>query len=246
MNTFSISEALAFGWETFKKNVSFLIVLVIIMAAANFGVGIVLGLLGDSAPAVILSNVLTYVVTILVSIGATKIFIDLVDGKNPSYNDLYRQYPLIVNYFIAEVIMGLAILAGLILLIIPGIYLAVKLSFASYLVVDKKLGPIDALKQSYEITKGNWWNIVFLGVVSGLITLAGALALLVGLFVAIPVTMLAYAYAYRKLSGSIAAAAAPVAAAPITPAPVAAVPEPTQTPEPAPATPTPESTPTTI
>ena len=216
MNTFSISEALAFGWETFKKNVFFLIILVLIMAVANFGVSMVLGVLGDSAPAVILSNIVSYVITVLVSLGATKIFIDLVDGKKPSYESLYNQFPLIINFFITQVLAGLAIFAGLLLLIIPGIYLAVKLSFASYLVIDKKLGPIDALKQSYEITKGNWWNIVFLGVVSGLITLAGALALLVGLFVAVPVVMLAYAYTYRKLSGGMGVT--PAESAPVAPA----------------------------
>ncbi len=275
MNTFSISEALAFGWETFKKNVGFFIILVVILGIFQFGVSFLVswltgetnvyvnvgstqyqqtkeGVFAGNPAIVTLLNVISTIISLLISIGMMKIFLDFVDGKKGDLKDLYQQYPLALKYIGASILEGLIVLAGFLFFIIPGIYLAVKLSMTTYVVVDKKAGPIDAIKSSYEITKGNWWNLVFLGVVSGLIAIAGALALLVGLFVAIPVIMIAYAFAYRKLSGSIVAPA-PVAAAPVAPAPVAAVPEPTQTPEPAPepapelapAAPTPESTPTT-
>ncbi len=220
MNKFSISEALSFGWETFKKNVSFFIGLVVVLALANVVVGWVLGLLGDSFVAVAINQVVSTGVSVLVSIGAIKITLDIIDGKKGDFKDLYQQYPLFLKMLGTSILEFLIVLAGFILLIVPGIYLSIKLSFASYAVVDKKLGPIDAIKASYDMTKGNWWNLAFLGLVSGLIVIAGALALLVGLFVAIPVVLIAYAYVYRKLSSGIASAT-PVAA---TPEPVPAVP----------------------
>ena len=40
----------------------------------------------------------------------------------------------------------LAVMLGYALLIVPGIILALGLSFAQFYVVDQKMGPIDALK----------------------------------------------------------------------------------------------------
>lgn len=220
MNTFSISEALSFGWDTFKKNVSFFIMLVLALFLANIVVSFVFGtIFGEDSVAGFIGQVISIILSMLVSIGAMKITLDFVDGKKGDLKDLYLQYPLALKYIGVSILQGLIVLAGFILLIIPGIYLSVKLSFASYVVVDKKAGPVDAIKASYNMTKGNWWNLAFLGIVSVLITIAGALALLVGLFVAIPVVMLAYAYVYRKLSGGMGVVPAPVA--PVVPEPVA-------------------------
>lgn len=229
MNSFSISEVLSFGWETFKKNVSFFIILVVIIFGVQFVVSIFTASFDDSSLGKFVVYVLGAVVSLVVSVGITKITLDFVDGKKGDFKDLYQQYPLLLNYIGASILGGLIVLVGFILFIVPGIYLSVKLCFTSYAVVDKKLGPVEALKASYNMTKGNWWNLALLGIVSVLIVIAGALALLVGLFVAIPVVMLAFAYAYRKLSsdmGSAAAPAAPEPAVPVsTPEPTPAVPQ---------------------
>ena len=182
--------------------------MVVILAVANVGVGWVLGFLGTSLMALLINNIVSFTVSLLISMGTMKITLDFVDGKKGDYKDLYQQYPLLLKYIGASLLEGLIVVVGFIFLIIPGIYLAVKLNFASYAVIDKKVGPVEALKSSYEITNGNWWNLFLLGVVSVLITLAGALALLVGLFVAIPVVMLAYAYVYRKLASGVSSAPA--------------------------------------
>lgn len=77
--------------------------------------------------------------------------------------------------------------------------MTIKLQFYSYFIVDKNAGPIEALKKSWAITRGVKWDLFLFGLLLGLITLAGLLALVVGLFVAIPVGLLANTYVYRKL-----------------------------------------------
>lgn len=225
MNTFSISEALAFGWETFKKNVSFFVIVLVVLAVVQ-GVGAYISLFFKEEPMLgLVLNLVFVFASMIVSLGVMRMTLDLVDGKKPNFNDFYQQYPLLLKYIGTGIIQGLIVFAGFLLLIIPGIYLSVKLGFSSYVVVDKKVGPFDAIKSSYEMTKGNWWNIAFLGLVSFFICLAGVLALLVGLFVAIPVTTLAYAYVYRKLSGGAGAQTEPVPAEPVPAIPTSA-PEP--------------------
>ena len=94
----------------------------------------------------------------------------------------------------------LVVLGGLILLIIPGIIWAVRFSFSFYIVVDTKVGPVIAMKESYAITKGKFWKLLLFWIVVGLVNLLGLICLGVGLFVSVPVTTLASVYVYRWLS----------------------------------------------
>ena len=87
-------------------------------------------------------------------------------------------------------------LAGL----VPGIIIAMGLAFVPYLVVERGLGPIDAIKESWRITKGHKWQLFLLVLALLGINLLGLLALVVGIFVAIPVTMIAFVHAYRTLA----------------------------------------------
>ena len=102
-------------------------------------------------------------------------------------------------YIITNVIRQIIIIVGLILFIIPGIIFAIKLQFVDYLIVDKKMG-IDSLSKSWNMTKGVKWNLFLLWILIALINIAGALLLLVGLFITVPLSVVATAYVYRKLS----------------------------------------------
>lgn len=80
------------------------------------------------------------------------------------------------------------------------IYVSIRLMFAKYIVLDGATGVVAAIKQSWNLTSGNIWTIVKLGLLSLLVALLGTIALLVGLLVAVPVVALAYAYLYVELS----------------------------------------------
>jgi uncharacterized membrane protein len=86
-----------------------------------------------------------------------------------------------------------------ILLVIPGIIWSIRFHFFSYLIVDKGVSPIEALKKSSKITKGTKWDLFLFGILLVFINILGALALLVSLFVTMPATMVANAFVYRKL-----------------------------------------------
>jgi hypothetical protein len=66
-----------------------------------------------------------------------------------------RLLPLLVAYLLVVIIVGL----GLVALIIPGIWLAVKLSMAFPAVVFERTGPFSAIGRSWALTKGNWWRV---------------------------------------------------------------------------------------
>ena len=71
--------------------------------------------------------------------------------------------------------------------------------FFKYLIIDKGLGPIEALKESRRITTGQRWQLLLFVLILALLNILGALALFIGLFVTMPVTMIAMAHVYRGL-----------------------------------------------
>ncbi len=200
---FSKGEAIRFGWDTAKSNLGFFIPFLIAFFALlvipykfivlpAMEINIFLGFILFAAD---------FALTIVISMGLVKIALRFCDNENEKgrFSDLFSQWRLFFKYLFAIILFNLIFLAGFLLLIIPGIYLAIKFWFFDYFIIDKGLGPIKALKRSSAITNGHKWNLfVFLLMLFG-INLLGSLALVIGLFITIPITLLAVAFVYRKL-----------------------------------------------
>jgi len=123
-----------------------------------------------------------------------------LDWKKASFEDLYSHYNLVLNYAVASILYGLIVLAGYILLIVPGIVWTIKYQFYSYFVVDKGMGPLEAIKASGRATQGHKMHLFGFSWVALGVMILGLIAVFVGLLVAVPVVMLATAYIYRRLS----------------------------------------------
>src|SRR5690606_22812567 len=74
---------------------------------------------------------------------------------------------------------------AMIALIVPGIIVACRLTFVSYLVMDKGLDPIAAVETSWRMTRGHGWRIFALGFTSFFIFIFGLLLFIVGVFPAL-------------------------------------------------------------
>ena len=94
------------------------------------------------------------------------------------------------------------------MLLIPGIYWAIKFQFFGYSVVDQGSDPILAMRRSARITKTVKWKLLWFGILLALINTLGIICLIVGLFATIPTTIVAYAFVYRKLLGQTESAKA--------------------------------------
>jgi uncharacterized membrane protein len=106
-----------------------------------------------------------------------------------------------------SILATLATIIGFVLLIVPGIIAMLLFMFSTFIVIDQGLSPIEALKESMRITAGNRLPLLGLLGLLLLILFAGMLALGVGLLVAMPISTLAFAHAYRVLSGRAGQAA---------------------------------------
>jgi uncharacterized membrane protein len=212
MNTFSVKEAIKHGWNTFKSRPWLFVQAGIFLFLLNFGMNLVQTLLeetgkmnGDVAALIfgLASMVLGIGVSFLISMGETAFFLRAHDKpESVSLKDLWHPHPY-WKFLGTSLLAGLMILGGLILLIVPGIIVGLMVTFVGYIVIEEKLGPIDAIKRSMALTKGSRWKLFQLSLALLLLNILGLLALLVGLFVTIPVSFIAMVHAYRALKGEV-------------------------------------------
>jgi hypothetical protein len=81
----------------------------------------------------------------------------------------------------AVVVYSLAVAAGLLALVVPGVWLAVRWYFCAQAAVVDGLGPADALRRSAQVVEGRWWRtfgvLLAFGLVVGAVgAVGGALA----------------------------------------------------------------------
>jgi uncharacterized membrane protein len=216
---FSRDQALSFGWQTMKANLVFFIVLLLILGFINVIPNMATQLAQRSGssghPNLALmgfAGILQLAFALLgmiMQIGVMKICLKFIDGGKPDYMELFSHYRYFLFFLVGSILYGLIVFGGFLLLIVPGIIWSIKYGFTIYLIIDREMNPIDAIKKSAVMTDGVKGQLFVFYIILALINLAGALCLLVGLFVTIPTSMVAMAYVYRQLLASAEPAPAP-------------------------------------
>ena len=115
--------------------------------------------------------------------GGSMIFVQAVRKTKPDFEYLIKGF--MENYLhiiLANLLVFALVVLGLFALIIPGIIIGCRLAFVSYIIMDKKLDPIEAVELSWKLTKGHGWQIFFMGFVSIFIVIFGLCMLIVGIF----------------------------------------------------------------
>jgi len=198
MKAFSIQEALLAGWTAFKGRAVFFIVLLSLVGVLSVAPQMVIQQIQINWLALSLGFVLLIFEYFLYA-GLLKIILSVTDGRETRIGDLFSAGDVFVSYLLGSILFGLIMAVGILLLIVPGLIFSVMFLFYGFFIVDKHMGPVEALKASAAITKGVRWQLFGFILILSLLNVAGALLLVVGLFVTVPVSWVAIAFVYRKL-----------------------------------------------
>jgi hypothetical protein len=132
-------------------------------------------------------------------VGLHVIALKNVDGAIPRVSDLFGSLSLGPAYLLALGIYCAAVSVGLVLLIVPGIYLAIRYCLFAQIITDKSAGALPALREAAVLARGNWWPLAALFFIAFLLNVIGAAILGIGLTISFPVSLLAIAGFYRSL-----------------------------------------------
>jgi len=148
----------------------------------------------------LLAMLYTFLVKPVFEYGGNFIFVQAVRKVKPDFEYLIKGF--MENYLhiiLANLLVFALVVLGLFALIVPGIIIGCRLAFVSYIIMDKKLDPIEAVELSWKMTRGHGWQIFLLGFVSIFIVILGFCMLIVGIFPAIMWICSSFAALYESV-----------------------------------------------
>jgi len=200
----SSSEAVSFGWERVKADPATVIGAIFIAMLVGAVPGIICNVAAQAVGEPAIANVgtiLNFISGAFMAGGIITFALKVARGQPYSFGDVFGGAPFFLRILACELVLYLGVLLGMVLLIVPGIILSLGWSLAITALVDKNLGPIEALKESWRLTTGHKGDIFLLGLLLLLVTIAGVCACGVGLLVTYPIMYIAITYVYLRLSG---------------------------------------------
>ena len=179
---FMISEVFGTSWKYTKSQIWVLVGLFI----GYFILSSIISLFGMPAQGSMVGKIIVNLISAVISsafmLGYIKNLFQTMDGEEPQFSAYGQQSRKIFTYLIASIIMGIAVAIGIFLLIVPGIYLAIR------------------LQKSWDLTKGQGMPLFLLLLAMIGTAIVGCILFFVGLFVAVPLIYMMQCYTFRKLN----------------------------------------------
>ncbi|WP_182525662.1 hypothetical protein [Nocardioides dongkuii] len=213
-----LGDALRYGWAKFRANLGTVILAVIAVAvtvAIVQGVGYLVrdamgcsgsgdtdcgGFLSLANLVSLLFSALSFVVGQIVGAGVIRASLDLTEGRAFTLATVFSPHRL-PQVIVASILTGILSTVGFLLCLLPGIAFSIASQYTLYFVLDKGLGPWQAIKASVHLARTNLGPTLIWYVVSFALMLLGLLLCLVGWIVILPVVLIGQAYTYKVLSG---------------------------------------------
>ncbi|AEF39331.1 hypothetical protein [Hoyosella subflava] len=211
--TFDIGDALRFAWNKYVNNVGawigFLLLSLVFGLMVAFPASMIfLAPAGepDRNPLLVVSLAavgIAIIVAVLIVLSAAIVrgALDESADERPALRDFLR-LTNISQILLATVTVAALTLAGLLLCVVPGLIVGFLSMFTVHFVVDQNQNAIEALKSSWRTVIDNVGPLLLLTVACYLIVVLGTVVI-VGFLITIPVSAIALAYAYRRVTGSL-------------------------------------------
>jgi len=199
----TLSDSFSFGWEIMKDYfLRFFLLLLVLWL-----VSVPMGLLQytqeyHSAGAILLKVIgigFAFLVYPVFDFAADYLFLQGVRREEVDVKNILRGFDYYLNVILANLLVMALVGIGILALIVPGIIVACRLAFVSYLVMDKQMDAIAAVEESWRMTRGYGWTIFGMAILSFFIAVAGLLCLIVGIIPAVMWINASFATLYQTV-----------------------------------------------
>ncbi len=220
----SIEESIRFGWEKTRQHSKIIFQTLLTLFGVQIAEQIVMRVLANTLDGALASAVL-FVLAVVLGIGFTFIMLRIAQGKHVVYADIIPTIRTSIAYIGATVLAGIVTVVPLIVALVvclvafavlpntaamvvsaivvaaafvTAAYFALRYALVRFAILDDN-DIIKSLRTSAHLTEGRKWWLLGFAITIGLLNILGAILLLVGLLVTIPITMFALSHVYVKL-----------------------------------------------
>jgi hypothetical protein len=203
---FSLGDSLSYGWNAYWKNVGPMLLIAVVVLAIQIAFS-ALGNATDSVALQVLLQLVGTLVSLLLTLGWLRVSLEVTNGVKPELGDVFKANGY-GPFIVASILFYIGALIGFILLIIPGIIFVATFGFYGFVIAQRGdgVGILESLQRSHELTRGHRWELFGIALVFLLVNIVGLLACIVGVIFTSGITLIAWAYLYRALSGDTVAA----------------------------------------
>jgi uncharacterized membrane protein len=209
----SVGDAIGYGWQGFKSNVGPILLIALVAILVSGGFNFLASTLENDFLRLIFS-LIGFVVGFFIALGLIRAALTITDGQKPNVGELF-QGEGVAQYAIASIVLGIAFTVlnflGLITILlfpvtlIATLVLSFFVQFFGYSILDEKVSAFEGISHSFDVVRKNFGDLLVLWLAALAINIVGALLCGVGLLVSIPVTAIAWAYAWRRITGGVVA-----------------------------------------
>jgi len=218
-----IGEIFKKAWELFVKNINMFIVLIVIAFGLELVVSIVAMITGASlaggiatslyttqqggipilgslltgvgiSTAIILAVAGIFVFTWVMSANAFAVYHTIIGKKTTAWENYQIGLKKFWIFLAVAIIVGIIVGVGLVLLVVPGIILAIFLAFSIYLVAAEKATVGKAISRSFELAKKSWLLIlitmIILGIIMAVLSMIPIVSIIASAFVGVFATLI--------------------------------------------------------
>ncbi|NGP75560.1 hypothetical protein G3570_02870 [Balneolaceae bacterium YR4-1] len=199
--TIDIQAIYKYSYRQFKKYASFLIGVTVTYYVLAVVPRIYFYFQTPEEPtgeAQLISMILT-MVQLYLGLGFTRVVLLLLDDNFAEVSDMFNGFRMFISYFVASFLYGIGVLAGLFLLVVPGIYVAIRFQFYPYYIIEQGDSGIIALQKSFQATKYLTMDLFLFGITVVAANALGVALLGIGIIFTYPITTMATAIIYKGL-----------------------------------------------
>lgn len=149
----------------------------------------------------LLSQLFSTILSITFLSGLINIGIKRVGSQSFSWTLVFSGFSRLGSILIAGFLMLLLITSGFLLLVLPGIYLAVGYSLTLPLIMDKGVGPWEAMEMSRQAIHDKWWQVFGAYLVMSLLYFLSMIPFGIGMIWTVPMFFMLTAVLYQVLFG---------------------------------------------
>jgi uncharacterized membrane protein len=195
-------QLFTFCFEQFKKYASFVIGAMLTLFVLAYVPQVYFTLNAPEEPTMqsqVLSLILMSVQAFL-TLGFTKLMLLLVQDKFVEVADMFNNFRIFLSYFVASFLYGIAFFLGILLLVVPGIFIAIRFQFYPYFIIEDGVSSFTALQKSYNLSQNLTLELFLLGVVVIALNIVGILFLGIGIIFTYPLTTMATAVVFKGIA----------------------------------------------
>jgi uncharacterized membrane protein len=196
-----VGAALSYGFSKYFSNLGPVLAVIFIPVAAQIlllaiGEFIIRGLFG-----IFLFQILSWVVSAIAALGIYQMTLMITAGQKPDIGKAFTSDRW-GEWFVFSIVFGLMVGVGLLLCVIPGLFVLAFFGMAPFFFLDRGMSLGDSLNASREAAGRGYAIPVILAIIVGVL---GAIACGVGALITAPAAYIAVAFLYRGATNQVAA-----------------------------------------